>query len=97
MNKNKTKAKKNNNTHHKKRAVRVAQVVECLPSKCEALSSNFRTTKKRKKRKSEGTRGQFFTLFSREQRTNGLAFQPKPWKPEDNGKKLECYTQQKVL
>jgi hypothetical protein len=30
-------------------------VVECLPSKCEALSSNLNTTKrKRKKEKKEG-------------------------------------------
>jgi hypothetical protein len=31
-----------------KRAGRGAQVVECLPSKCEALSSNANTTKKEK-------------------------------------------------
>jgi hypothetical protein len=30
---------------------RVAQVIECLPSKCKALSSNPCTNKKRKKRK----------------------------------------------
>jgi hypothetical protein len=29
----------------------VAQVVECLPSKCEALNSNPSTTKKKKKDK----------------------------------------------
>jgi hypothetical protein len=31
------------------RAGRVAQVVECLPSKCEDLSSNSSTSKKRNK------------------------------------------------
>jgi hypothetical protein len=35
-------------THHKKRARGVAQVAECLPSKCEALSSNSSTAKKTK-------------------------------------------------
>jgi hypothetical protein len=32
-----------------KRAGGVAQVIECLPSKCEALSSNPSTEKKKKK------------------------------------------------
>jgi hypothetical protein len=31
-------------------AGRVAQVVQCLPGKCEALSSNPNTTKKKKKK-----------------------------------------------
>jgi hypothetical protein len=34
-----------------KRAGRVAEVVECLPSKGEVLSSNSSTTKKKKKRR----------------------------------------------
>jgi hypothetical protein len=34
----------------------VAQVVECLPSKCKALSSNHSTSKKKKKRESERER-----------------------------------------
>jgi hypothetical protein len=33
------------NTKHKNRAGRVAQVVQCLPSKCEDLSSNPSTAK----------------------------------------------------
>jgi hypothetical protein len=33
------------------RAGRVVQVVECLPSKCDPLSSNPCTTKKKKKKK----------------------------------------------
>jgi hypothetical protein len=36
------------NTHHKKRDGRMIQVVKLLLSKCEALSSNPRTTKKKK-------------------------------------------------
>jgi hypothetical protein len=36
------------NTQYKKGAGRVTQVVECLPSKCEVLSSNPSTTKKKK-------------------------------------------------
>jgi hypothetical protein len=39
---------KNNPTE--KRAGRVAQVIECLPSKCETLSSNPSTIKKKKKK-----------------------------------------------
>jgi hypothetical protein len=35
---------------HKKRAGREAEVVECLPSKHEALSSNPKNLKKKKKR-----------------------------------------------
>jgi hypothetical protein len=39
------------NTQHKKRTGRVVtQVVECLPSKGEALSSNPSTSKKKKKK-----------------------------------------------
>jgi hypothetical protein len=37
------------NTPHKKRAGGVDQVVQCLPTKLEALSSNPSTTKKKKK------------------------------------------------
>jgi hypothetical protein len=38
-----------------KQAGGMAQVVECLPSKCEALSSNSNITKgKKKKKKEEG-------------------------------------------
>jgi hypothetical protein len=32
----------------------VVQAVECLPGKCEALSSNPRITRKKKERKLEG-------------------------------------------
>jgi hypothetical protein len=32
----------------------MVQVVECLLSKCEALSSNYRTSKKKKKTKEKG-------------------------------------------
>jgi hypothetical protein len=41
------------NTHHKKRAGGVAQVIQHLPSKYEALNSNPSTMKKKKKRKKE--------------------------------------------
>jgi hypothetical protein len=34
-----------------KRAEGVAQVIECLPHKCEALSSNLSITKKKKTKK----------------------------------------------
>jgi hypothetical protein len=36
------------NNQHKKRAGEVAQVVECLPSKCEAMNSNSSATGKKK-------------------------------------------------
>jgi hypothetical protein len=36
----------------------MAQVVECLPSKCKALSSNSRTKNERKKRKEKKKRKQ---------------------------------------
>jgi hypothetical protein len=42
--------KKKENTQPKK-VDRVAQVVQCLPSKCEALNSIPGTAKKRKKKK----------------------------------------------
>jgi hypothetical protein len=39
-----------NTQHKKKRAERVTQMVEYLPSKCEALNSNPRMARKIKKR-----------------------------------------------
>jgi hypothetical protein len=39
------------NTQHKKRAGEAAKVVEHLPNKYEALSSNPHTAKKKKKKK----------------------------------------------
>jgi hypothetical protein len=42
------------NSQHKKGLV--AQVIKCLPSKCEALNSNSITTKKKKKQLSETQR-----------------------------------------
>jgi hypothetical protein len=41
-----------------KRAGGVAQVVEPLPSKCKALSSNPKTKKKKKKERKEKLKGQ---------------------------------------
>jgi hypothetical protein len=46
------------------RAGRVAQVVECLPSKCEALSSNSSTTKINKLNASSIIRGNAFLVKS---------------------------------
>jgi hypothetical protein len=48
-------------TQHKKRAGGGAQVVECLSSKCEALSSNFSTAKK--KRKKEKVKQYPFSIY----------------------------------
>jgi ribosomal protein L21 len=35
----------------------VAEVTECLPSKCETLNSNSSATKKKKKKKKEREKG----------------------------------------
>jgi hypothetical protein len=48
-----------------KRADGVTQVVERLPSKCQALSLNPSTTKKKKVRGTEGFRMQTTTAFKR--------------------------------
>jgi hypothetical protein len=40
----------------------MAQVVECLPSKCQALSSNSTTTKKEKKKKERKERNWCFDV-----------------------------------
>jgi hypothetical protein len=52
-----TKKKKKGKYPTQNRVGRVVQVVECLPSNCEVLSSNLSTAKKKKKGRKEGRTG----------------------------------------
>jgi hypothetical protein len=42
----------------------VAQALDCLPSKCEALSSNSNITKREEKKKKPGGKQQNWSLLS---------------------------------
>jgi hypothetical protein len=63
----------------------MAQVIECLPSKCKALSSNLNTTKKKKKRRRRNAHQELDTVTNmeshsfREHSSLGIVITIKPY------------------